>query len=178
MKFTTALRICIFFLAVLPAVRAQIRPDSLANRIPAHLRAIERAPGSTALGAVYYYGEQRLRSPFSLEIPFYELGDPEVRRQYRVFKTFNSISQLTALVPLGYLLFQPKNQRVRTREYWYVYIGSIVASVGLSIGGNVKVSQAVRRYNKVLLEKRLGVSMAPVPATGRTAVGLGVSGRF
>jgi hypothetical protein len=147
-------------------------------KIPAHLKGIERAPGSSALGAVYYYGEQRLRSPFSLDVPFYEMADPEVTRHYRGFRTLNTISQLTALAPLAYLLFQEKGSQTRTREYWYFYLGSIAASLGLSIAGNVKVSKAVKRYNQVLLENRLGFSIAPLPGTGRAAVGLGWVGRF
>ena len=160
------------------AACAQGRPDPAVVPAPAHLRPIERAPGSSALGSVYFYGTKRLKSPYSLEIPLHELADPDAERYFRRFKRYTSVSQVVAVAPLLYLLVQPRNQWGRSQEYWAVMTGSVVASLALTIGGNVSVSRAVRRYNQVLHEKRLGLSVAPVSGTGQTAVGLGIGGRF
>lgn len=131
--------------------------DTLRGRVPvagpsAHLRGIVRAPGSSALGAVYFYGDKRLRSNFSLEVPFLEMNDPLVNRHFRAFRRFNTLSQVVGVVPLAYILLRGRG----TGEYRYVLGGTIVASLALTIGGNVRVNRAVGRYNEVLLENRLG----------------------
>ncbi|WP_461100502.1 hypothetical protein [Spirosoma koreense] len=144
--------------------------------IPAHLMPIERAYGSSSLGSIYFYGGKKLSSPYSLEIPFYELNDPEVSHHFQAFRTLTTLSRLTALVPLAYILLQ--NNRYNSGAYWTVYGSSIAATLTLSIIGNTKVSKAVTRYNELLRQPRLGVSVAPVPLTGQGAVGAGVAWSF
>jgi|GEM_PF-2287392 len=165
--------LCLLWLCGLTTV-AQ-RPDSAfyqpRPQVPAHLRGIERA------GGLYFYGAQRLRSPLSLEIPFQELNDAQVMRHFRTSRTFSTASQLVGFVPVIYLLARNRSFGFRSREYWVIYFGSIGASLGLTLAGNNQVRRAVNRYNQVLLQSRLGVSMAPLP-TGQTALGVGWSGRF
>ncbi|WP_128545831.1 hypothetical protein [Larkinella soli] len=140
--------------------------------IPAHLKPIERT-----IGPVYYYGGKRLRSPYSLEIPFNELDDPEVNRKFRAYRTLVTAGQLVTLVPLAYILTRPKGGYVRPRGYWAVYVGSIVATLGFTIIGNTKVRQAVTRYNKVLADARFGFSVEPLPGSGHAALGVGLTAR-
>jgi hypothetical protein len=143
--------------------------------IPAHLLPIERAYGSSSLGSVYFYGGKKLSSPYSLEIPFYELNDPTVSHRFQTFRTLTTLSRLTALLPLAYILLS-SNRTGGT--YWTVYGGSIAASLTLSIIGNGQINKAVTRYNELLRQPRMGLSVAPIPLTGQAAIGVGVSYGF
>ncbi len=155
------------------------RPDDTAHYrtepVPAYLQPIERAYGSSSLGSIYFYGGKKLSSPYSLEVPFYEIDDPTVTHHFRAFRTVTTLSRLTALVPLAYILIQ---RNTRNGTYWTVYAGSIAASLTLSIIGNSQVNKAVTRYNGLLRQPRVGVSVAPVPLTGQAAVGAGLAWSF
>lgn len=146
--------------------------------VPAHLLPIERAYGSSSLGGVYFYGGKKLSSPYSLEIPFYELNDPDVSHHFQAFRTLTTLSRLTALVPLVYILLQNGRGRYNSGAYWTVYGTSIAASLTMSIISNSQVRKAVTRYNEMLRQPRIGMSVAPVPLTGRVAVGAGVAWSF
>lgn len=171
---------CVFLLAACFTAAAQRRrADDTAHYrsepIPAHLMPIERGYGSSSLGSVYFYGGKKLSSPYSLEVPFYELNDPTVSHHFRTFRTMTTLSRLTGLVPLAYVLLQ-KNRNNGT--YWTVFGGSVVASLTFNVIGNSQVNKAVTRYNQMLRQPRVGMSVAPVPLTGQAAVGAGVAWRF
>jgi hypothetical protein len=142
--------------------------------IPAHLLPIERAYGSS-LGNTYFYGGKRLSSPYSLEIPFYELADPTVTHHFQAFKTLTTLSRLTALIPLGYIIL---TKSPSSGAYWTVYGGSLVASLTCSIIGNSQVNKAVTRYNQMLRQPRIGLSVDPVSLTRQAAVGVGIAYGF
>lgn len=175
----TVTLLSLFLLIVLTANAQRRRDEDTAHYrtvpIPAHLLPIERAYGSSSLGSVYFYGGKKLSSPYSLEIPFYELNDPDVSHRFQVFRTVTTLSRLTALLPLAYILLS-SNRTGGT--YWTVYGGSIAASLTLSIIGNAQVNKAVTRYNELLRQPRMGVSLAPVPLTGSLATGIGISYGF
>lgn len=169
-----------FLLVVSLKINAQRRRDDDTSHyrsvpVPAHLLPIERAYGSSSLGSVYFYGGKKLSSPYSLEIPFFELNDPDVSHRFQAFRTVTTLSRLTALVPLAYTILT-RNQNNGT--YWTVYGGSIAASLTLSIIGNSQINKAVTRYNELLRQPRMGVSFAPVPLTGQLAAGVGISWGF
>ncbi|UFH54768.1 hypothetical protein [Spirosoma sp. KNUC1025] len=170
------------FLLIQSVVHAQRRRDDDDTShyrtvpIPAHLMPIERAYGSSSLGSVYFYGGKKLSSPYSLEIPFFELNDPDVSHHFQAFKTLTTLSRLTALVPLAYILLQ--NNRYNSGAYWTVYGGSIAASLTLSIIGNSQVSKAVNRYNQMLRPPRVGISVEPVSITNQFATGAGIAWSF
>ncbi|GAB3034237.1 hypothetical protein [Spirosoma pulveris] len=175
MRTVTLLTLLLLTISI--SVNAQRRRDEDTAHyrtvpIPAHLLPIERAYGSSSLGSVYFYGGKKLSSPYSLEIPFYELNDPDVSHRFQVFRTVTTLSRLTALLPLAYILLS-SNRTGGT--YWTVYGGSIAASLTLSIIGNGQVNKAVTRYNELLRQPRVGMSLAPVPVTGQLAAGVGVS---
>lgn len=159
---------------------AQRRSDDTSHYrtvpVPGHLLPIERAYGSSSLGSVYYYGGKRLSSPYSLEIPFYELNDPEVSHHFQLFRTLTTVGRLTAFVPLAYILLQTNNYN--RGAYWTVYGGSIAASITLLIISNSQVQKAVTRYNETLRPPRVGLSVAPVPLTGQAALGAGIAWSF
>jgi hypothetical protein len=144
--------------------------------VPAHLRPVERAAGSSALGGVYFYGGKKLNSPFSLEVPFIELNDPQVNQHFRSFRTWTTISRLTGLVSLAYFITTGARNN-RTGQYWTVYGGSVVLSLGTVIIANTQVNKAVGRYNTMLRQVpasvlRVGGVYTPTPL-GTSVVGLG-----
>ena len=143
--------------------------------IPAHLLPIERAFGSSSLGSVYFYGGKKLSSPYSLEIPFYELNDPDVSHRFQTFRTLTTLSRLTALAPLAYILL---NRNQSNGAYWTVYGSSVAASLALFIIGNSQINKAVTRYNEMLRQPRVGLSGTSVPLTGQVALGAGVAWTF
>ncbi|SOD95386.1 hypothetical protein [Spirosoma fluviale] len=177
MRTTLLLIVLLFSLQVANAQRRRDEDTAhyRAMPIPAHLLPIERAYGSSSLGSVYFYGGKRLSSPYSLEIPFYELNDPTVSHRFQTFRTLTTLSRLTALLPLAYILLS-SNRTGGT--YWTIYGGSIAASLTLSIVGNGQINKAVTRYNDLLRQPRIGMSLAPVPLTGSLAAGVGVSYGF
>ncbi|GAB3890521.1 hypothetical protein [Spirosoma agri] len=142
--------------------------------IPAHLLPIEHTAASS-FGAVYFYGGKRLSSPYALEVPFFELNDPMVNHHFRAFRTLTSISRLTSLATLAYVIF---NKNGRNSTYWIVYGSSIGASLTLAIIGNGHVNKAVTRYNELLRQPRVGMSIAPIPLTGKQAIGVGIAYKF
>ncbi len=183
-RLTGMRTVCLLFTLLLVAVasRAQQRrgiDDASYYRtapIPAHLQPIERAYGSSSLGSVYFYGGKKLSSPYSLEVPFYELADPTVNHHFKTFRTMTTLSRLAGLAPLVYILL-PGNQNNRG-AYWTVFGSSIVASLTLNIIGNSQVNKAVGRYNQMLRQPRVGLLVVPVPLTGQVVVGAGAAWRF
>lgn len=133
--------------------------------VPPHLRPIERAVGSSALGSVYFYGGKRLTSASSLEVPFFELNDPLVNRHYRNYRTWTTVSRLTALVPLVYFFTRTRSVGFNSGEYWTVYGGSVVLALGAVIVGNSQVNKGVARYNTLLRQvPRTGIQLGLVPS--------------
>lgn len=179
----TPLKSCLkilFILLLLSSItNAQRRSDDTSHYrsvpVPAHLLPIERGYGSSSLGGVYFYGGKKLSSPYSLEIPFYELNDPDVSHHFQAFRTLTTLSRLTSLAPLAVLVLSGNRSG---STYWTVAGGSVVASLTMSIIGNSQVYKAVTRYNEMLRQPRLGVSVVPVPLTGQVAVGSGIAWSF
>jgi hypothetical protein len=136
--------------------------------VPAHLRPVERAVGSSALGSVYYYGGRKLNSPYSLEVPFIELNDPQVNQHFRSFRTWTTISRLTGLISLAYFITQTRSSSYSPGQYWTVYGGSIALGFGTIIIANTQVNKAVARYNTMLRQVptgyiRMGAAYTPTP---------------
>ncbi len=142
--------------------------------IPAHLMPIERAIGG-GVSSVYFYGGKKLSSPYSLEVPFYELNDRTVTHHFQTFRTMTTLSRIVGLIPLGYVLL---NRNTTNGAYWTVYGGSVVASLTLGIIGNSQVNKAVGRYNEMMRQPRVGVSASPIPLTRQYALGAGISWEF
>ena len=157
--------------------RAQRERDTAFYRttdVPDHLRPIDRAVGSSALGNTYFYGEKKLSSPYSLEVPFFELNDPQVNHSYRNFRTWTTISRLAALPPL--ILFFTRGRN--SPQYWTVVGGSTAVGFGATIVANTQVNRAVARYNTVLRQARpaslrLGAAFAPTSLGTLPIVGVG-----
>ncbi len=172
------LLLSLFSITLLSAHAQRRRGDDTAHYrsepIPAHLMPIERAI-SGGVSSVYFYGGKKLSSPYSLEVPFYELNDRTVTHHFQTFRTMTTLSRIVGLIPLGYVLI---NRNTTNGAYWTVYGGSVVASLTLGIIGNSQVNKAVGRYNEMMRQPRVGVSAAPIPLTGQYALGAGISWGF
>jgi hypothetical protein len=169
--------ICFLLLGTLPGLAQRDTSFYRQTPVPPHLKPIERAVGSSALGSIYFYGGKRLTSASSLEVPFYELNDPMVSRHYRNFRTWTTVSRLIGFVPLVYFFTRQRTVGFNAGEYWTVYGGSVVVALGSVIVANTQVNKGVARYNTLLrqvprAEYRLGLSVAPTPL-GTSVVGVG-----
>ncbi len=180
------LRFLLPLLLLLPTVtiHAQQRPTPTTDTtffkpslVPRHLKPIERGPGSLGiLGNTYYYGGRRLRSPSSLEIPFYELNDPNVIQHFRQARLFSTLGGILSVVPLLYLFTQ---RRFSSNEYWTVYGVSVAGSLAFTLIGNGQIGKAVSAYNRRLAGvPSVGLSVVPTLPTQSVAVGPSVSWRF
>lgn len=167
-----------FFITLLSAHAQRRRGDDTAHYrsepIPAHLLPIERAAGQ-GVGSVYFYGGKRLSSPYSLEVPFYELNDRTVNHHFQTFRTMTTLGRIIGLVPLAYVLL---NKNTNNGTYWTVYGGSVAASLTFAIVGGSQVNKAVGRYNQMMRQPRVGFFATPISLTGQVATGAGVSWGF
>lgn len=114
-----------------------------------YLKPLQKINGS------YYYGDRRLSGYNSLEVPFFELNDPEVNFHYRRYKTFTGIGQAIGFIPTIYILSTlRKNLARQTRYYSGTYLGiigaSLVGNLTCTLIGKSHIKKAAIRYNKAL----------------------------
>ncbi len=114
-----------------------------------YLKPLQKVNGS------YYYGERRLSSYNSLEVPFFELNDPEVNFHYRRYKTFTGIGQAISIIPTIYFLATFNKTRTRQSGFYsatYLSIigASLVGSITTSLIGKSHVKKAAIRYNQAI----------------------------
>lgn len=114
-----------------------------------YLKPLQKVNGS------YYYGERRLSSYNSLEVPFFELNAPEVNFHYRRYKTFTGIGQAIGFIPTIYILATLNKPRTRQSG---LYTGTYLSIIGASLAGTITctligkshIKKAAIRYNQAL----------------------------
>lgn len=114
-----------------------------------YLKPLQKVNGS------YYYGERRLSSYNSLEVPFFELNNSEVNFHYRRYKTFTGIGQAISIIPTIYLLATFNKTRIRQSGFYsstYLSIigASLVGSITSSLIGKSHIRKAAIKYNQAL----------------------------
>lgn len=114
-----------------------------------YLKSLQKVNGS------YYYGERRLSGYNSLEVPFFELNNPEVNFHYRRYKTFTGIGQAIGLIPTIYILATLRNNVSRqTRYYSGTYLGiigaTLVGNLTCTLIGKSHIQKAAIKYNQAL----------------------------
>lgn len=114
-----------------------------------YLKPLQKINGS------YFYGERRLSGYNSLEVPFFELNDPEVNFHYRRYRTFTGIGQAIGFIPTIYILATLKKNLTRQTRY---YSGTYLSIIGATLVGNLTctligrshIKKAAIKYNQAL----------------------------
>ncbi|WP_435354384.1 hypothetical protein [Emticicia sp. SJ17W-69] len=114
-----------------------------------YLKPLQKVSG------VYFYGDRKLSGVNALEVPFFELNDPEVNHHYKNYKIFTGIGQAISFLPTIYILANLNNTRNRQSGYYSgTYLGILFASLGGSIGcsliGKTHIKKAAIRYNQAI----------------------------
>jgi hypothetical protein len=146
------------------------RPDTLLYKPldSSHLKPII----VTANGR-YYYGGQRLRSNYSLEIPFGELDDPEVNRYFKNSRTIRTVGSVVSALPGIYYLIAGRNSGISRQTFWATYLGAVGVSLTANLIANFQMRKAVITYNSRLVRPRLGLSVQEM-SNNSLAIGVGV----
>jgi hypothetical protein len=119
-----------------------------------YLKPLQKVNGA------YYYGERRLSGYNSLEVPFFELNDPEVNFQYRRYKTFTGIGQAIGFVPTIYFLATFNKPSTRQSGFYsstYLSIigATLVGSITCFLIGKSHIKKAAIKYNQALGQNNL-----------------------
>ncbi|MEZ4902338.1 MAG: hypothetical protein R2822_11555 [Spirosomataceae bacterium] len=119
----------------------------------------------------YYYGGQRLRSSYSLEIPFADLNDDQVNRYFKNSRTIRTLGSVVAALPTIYFLIAGRNSGISRQTFWTTYFASIGVSLASNLVANGQMRKAVNTYNLRLARPRVGLSVQET-ANNRLVVGL------
>lgn len=119
-----------------------------------YLKPLQKINGS------YYYGERRLSGYNSLEVPFFELNNPEVNFHYRRYKTFTGIGQAIGFIPTIYVLATLNKPRTRqsgfyTSTYLSIIGVTLAGSITCSLIGKSHIKKAAIKYNQALGQKNM-----------------------
>lgn len=114
-----------------------------------YLKPLQKVNGA------YYYGERRLSGYNSLEVPFFELNNPEVNFHYRRYKTFTGIGQAIGFIPTIWVLATLNKPRTRQSGFYTsTYLGiigaTLVGSITCSLIGKSHIKKAAIKYNQAL----------------------------
>ena len=145
-----------------------------ANKAVAYLQPIEMA---SAIGP-YFYDGKRLRTPFSLQVPFIQLNDPAVNKQFEAYRISNTVAQVVSFVPLFFVLSGTRNSQISRSQYFTVLLASVGVTLGAGIFGQIKIRKAVMGYNAALAKSRLSLSVQGVQLANVPAVGASFTHRF
>ena len=164
----------IIFLGVTATGFCQSKDTSYYQRplaIVSYLKPIEISNGR------YYYGSQRLNSPYSFEIPFYELNDQYVNLQFRRYKNIRTVASLIGIIPSLYFIYTISYRQYNNNTYWIVFGTSIAGSLTCSALGNSYIKKAIEGYNVRIMNNKIGFSVQPLP-NQTMAYGMGYTWEF
>ncbi len=114
-------------------------------------------------GARYFYGSQRLKNAYSLEIPFYDLNDPEVNRNFKQFKTLRTVGSVLGFAPTVYFVYNLSGGAYNGGAFWTIYSAGVVGTVLCNLLAENKMRFAVRAFNLGITRHRVGLSVQPLP---------------
>jgi len=130
------------------------------------------------LGTKFIYDRQTLENPLALQIPLLQLRDTEVNVEYLTFKKQRKIVQMVSLISTGFSLYTIFNrEKVSNGAYWGILGGTVLISGYLNIKSNVHLSKAIKRYNEVVSENRVGL-IFDKSFNNQIILGMGVSHSF
>ncbi|WP_044172303.1 hypothetical protein [Flectobacillus major] len=125
------------------------------------------------LGVRFIYDRQIINNPLALQIPMLQLRDPEVSREFLMYKSQRQAVQWLSLISAGVSLYTIFNRdKVSDGFYWGTVGGTLLVNSYLNIKSNIHLGRAVNRFNQqVLLQNQIGLSMETLP-TQQTVAGL------
>ena len=110
------------------------------------------------LNTKFIYDRQTIESPLSLQIPLLQLRDTEVNVEYLTFKKQRKAVQVINLVSTAFSLYTIFNrEKVSSEVYWGTFGGTVLISGYLNIKSNVHLGKAIKRYNEVISENKVGL---------------------
>ena len=174
MKKRTLLAYLLVFICVHSLSAQTQRSDTLFYR---PLDSSHLKPIIIAANGRYYYGGQRLRSNYSLEIPFGEMDDPEVNRYFKNSRTIRTVGSVVSALPGVYFLVVGRNSGVSRQTFWATYVGALGVSLTANLIANFQMRKAVNTYNSRLVRPRLGLSVQEM-SNNSLAVGVGLKVGF
>ena len=162
------------FLAFSLAMQAQVSRIDSTTALLKRYQFSHLKPIVVGANGRYYYGGVRLRSNYSLEIPFGELDDPEVNHYFKSARVIRTVGTVVSVLPTIYYLLEGGSANVSRRTFWATYLASIGVSLTANIISTLKIRRAVSVYNTRLAQPRIGLSLQHTPLS-RPAVGFGVA---
>ena len=130
------------------------------------------------LGTKYIYDRQIIESPLGLQIPLLQLRDTEVNLEYLTFKKQRKAAQMVNLLSTGFSLYTIFNrEKVSTGAYWGTVGGISLISTYLNIKSNIHLGKAVKKYNEVISENKVGV-VFDKSFDNQAILGVGISHSF
>jgi hypothetical protein len=130
------------------------------------------------LGTKFIYDRQIIENPLGLQIPLLQARDTEVNVEYLTFKKQRKAIQVISLITTGFSLYTIFNrEKVSNEVYWGTVGGVGFISFYLSIKANQHLGKAIRRYNEVVSENKIGL-VFDKSFDNQSILGVGISHSF
>lgn len=104
-------------------------------------------------GRKYFYDSKKMVTPYSLEIPLLALNNEEINRNYRQFKTLQSLRGLAYLPGLVWLFAANPNSTNYDEGLFYLLMGGLVVDIGINAISHQKMKQAIDLYNIAIMDR-------------------------
>jgi len=111
----------------------------------------------------YYYGNQRLKSAYSLEIPFYELNNAATNQYFKQFKTLRTVGTVVVMIPTAYFFYTVGGGNYNRTTFWAFYATGLAGSMFFNLLAETKMRRAVQVFNGGISRNRFGFSGQPLP---------------
>jgi hypothetical protein len=129
-------------------------------------------------GTKFIYDRQTIENPLGLQIPLLQLRDTEVNFEYLTFKKQRKAVQIVSLISTGFSLYTIFNrEKVSSGTYWGVFGGTVLISGYLNVKSNIHLGKAIRRYNEVVSENKIGL-IFDKSFDNQAILGVGISHSF
>lgn len=148
-----------------------------AQSINTKLQVIQVEP--KLLGTRYIYEHQTIDNPLALQIPLLQLKDPEVSREFLRFKQQRKLVQTIGLGSTLFSLYAILNRdKIENGTYWTVVGTTALVSGYLNLKSNIHLYKSVERYNTLVGNNQLGLTVAQHPFNKQAVVGLAFKHEF
>lgn len=129
-------------------------------------------------GTKFIYDRQTIENPLGLQIPLLQVRDTKVNVEYLTFKKQRKVVQIVSLISTGFSLYTIFNrEKVSNGVYWGTFGGTVLVSGYLNIKSNVHLGKAIKRYNEVISENKIGL-VFDKSFDNQAILGLGISHSF